>query len=240
MFWVAGSRAIRAPTPFDTDVQEFVGGQLFVLGDPEFKTEKVTAYELGYRGNPDATFSFSASASTTSTTICAPSKSRRRCSCRCAGAISWKAAPMASKPGPTSSSRRGGACRRECARCTNAWSSARRFAIAGVRQAGNDPSSRYYLKSSMDLRRFTLDVMLRKVGALPDPALDDYTELNARFAWRVNDRLEVAIKGFNLLNEIHLEYPEPRGSWDPAQCHGGAALQLLNELGLGSHAFEAY
>ena len=31
LFWLAGSRAIRAPTPFDTDVQEFVGGQLFVL-----------------------------------------------------------------------------------------------------------------------------------------------------------------------------------------------------------------
>ena len=83
--------------------------------------------------------------------------------------------------------------------------------IVGVRQAGNDPSSRYYLKSSMDLRRFTLDVILRKVGALPEPALDDYTELNARFAWRVSDRFEVAVKGFNLLNEIHLEYPEPEG-----------------------------
>jgi hypothetical protein len=34
------------------------------------------------------------------------------------------------------------------------------------------------------------------------------------------------VKGFNLLNEIHLEYPEP-------------AIQLLNKLGLGSHAFEA-
>jgi iron complex outermembrane receptor protein len=83
--------------------------------------------------------------------------------------------------------------------------------IAGVRQAGNDPSSRYYLKSSMDLRRLTLDVMVRKVGALPEPALNEYTELNARIAWRVNDRLEVAVKGFNLLNEIHLEYPEPEG-----------------------------
>ena len=60
LFWLAGSRAIRAPTPFDTDVQEFVGGQLFVLGDPDFKTEKVTAYELGYRGSPDATLSLNA------------------------------------------------------------------------------------------------------------------------------------------------------------------------------------
>ena len=74
----------------------------------------------------------------------------------------------------------------------------------------------------MDLRRFTLDLMVRKVGSLPDPALSDYTELNARFAWRVSDRLEVAVKGFNLLNEIHLEYPEPVGQ--------GIRRNLLAEL----------
>jgi iron complex outermembrane receptor protein len=63
----------------------------------------------------------------------------------------------------------------------------------------------------MDLRQFTLDVMVRKVGALPEPALDEYSELNARLAWRVNERIEVAVKGFNLLNETHLEYPAPEG-----------------------------
>jgi hypothetical protein len=80
-----------------------------------------------------------------------------------------------------------------------------------VRQAGNDPSSRYYLKSSMDLRRYTIDVMVRKVSALPDPDLNEYSELNARVAWRASERLEVAVKGFNLLNEMHLEYPDPAG-----------------------------
>ena len=63
----------------------------------------------------------------------------------------------------------------------------------------------------MDLRPFSIEVMLRKVGSLPDPALDDYTEMSARLAWRVSDRFEVAVKGFNLLNETHLEYAEPEG-----------------------------
>jgi hypothetical protein len=81
----------------------------------------------------------------------------------------------------------------------------------GVRQAGDDPTSRYYLKSSMDLGRCSLDVMVRKVSSLPDPALDEYSELNARLAWRASEHLEIAIKGFNLLNEIHLEYPDPVG-----------------------------
>jgi iron complex outermembrane receptor protein len=63
----------------------------------------------------------------------------------------------------------------------------------------------------MDLRRFSIDVMLRRAGSLPDPALDGYTEMNARVAWRPTDRIEVAVKGFNLLNETHREYAEPEG-----------------------------
>ncbi len=63
----------------------------------------------------------------------------------------------------------------------------------------------------MDLRRFTVDVMVRKVSELPDPALKEYSELNARVAYRASDRLEFAVKGFNLLNEMHFEYTDPAG-----------------------------
>ena len=63
----------------------------------------------------------------------------------------------------------------------------------------------------MDWRSFTIDVMVRNVSPLPDPALDEYSELSARFAWRASEKLELAIKGFNLLNEMHLEYPDPAG-----------------------------
>ena len=212
LFWIAGSRAIRAPTPFDTDVQEFVGGQLFVLGDPDFKTEKVWAYELGYRGNPDARLSLSAS-------VFYSEYDDLR---------TIEVTPVAFLP------LRWGNLMEGSAYGFEAWAdiqilpwwrlspgvrtlhkdlefSEGASQIVGVRQAGNDPSSRYYLKSSMDLRRFTFDVMIRKVSELPDPALDDYTEMNARFAWRATEKLELAVKGFNLLNETHLEYPDPSG-----------------------------
>ena len=166
LFWLAGSRAIRAPTPFDTDVQEFVGGQLFVLGDPDFKTEKVTAYELGYRGNPGRhACRCPPACSTTSTTTCAPSRST----------------PVAFLPLRWGNLMEGSAYGFEAwadIQLTPWWRlspgvrtlhkhlefSEGASEIVGVRQAGNDPSSRYYLKSSMDLRRFTFDVMIRKVG----------------------------------------------------------------------------
>lgn len=212
MFWIAGSRAIRAPTPFDTDVQEFVGGQLFVLGDPDFKPEKVTAYELGYRGNPDASFSISASAfyneyddlRTIEITpaVFLPLRWGNLMEGSAYGFEAWANIQLTPwwrlSPGVRTLHKR--------LEFTEGAS-----AIVSVVQAGNDPSHRYYLKSSMDLRRFTIDLLLRSVGALPEPALEEYTELNARVAWRVSDRFEVAVKGFNLLNETHLEYPEPEG-----------------------------
>ena len=80
--------------------------------------------------------------------------------------------------------------------------------IAGVRQNGKDPKVQASLRSSMDLgRRFTLDGDVRYVGALSDGALPAYVELNGRFGWMINDRLQFAVSGRNLLHERHVEYP---------------------------------
>jgi iron complex outermembrane receptor protein len=196
---------------------------LFVLGDPDFKSEKVTAFELGYRGNPDAAFSLSASTFYNvyddlrtveiTPTVFLPLRWGNLMEGNAYGFEAWADIQLTPwwrlSPGVRTLHKR-------------LEFSDGASGLGGLHQAGNDPSSRYYLKSSMDLRRFTLDVMVRKVGALPDPALRDYTELNARFAWRVSDRFEVAVKGFNLLNEIHLEYPEPVGQ--------GIRRNLLAEL----------
>jgi iron complex outermembrane receptor protein len=212
LFWLGGSRAIRSPTPFDTDVQEFVGGQLFVLGDPDFKPEKVDAFELGYRGNPDAKVSFSASVfyneyedlRTIEVTPVdfLPLRWGNLMQGSAYGVEAWANIQLTPwwriSPGFSSLHKR-------------LDFSEGASEIVDVGQAGNDPNSRWYIKSSMDLRRFTIDAMFRKVSALPDPALDAYTDLSARLAWRATERLEVAVKGFNLLNETHREYADPEG-----------------------------
>ena len=73
-----------------------------LLGDPDFRPEEGDGLRARLsrqsrlrrcRGPP--------ASSTTSTTTCARSNSRRSRSSRCAGAISWRAAPMASRPGRT-------------------------------------------------------------------------------------------------------------------------------------------
>ena len=48
--WLAASRSVRTPTRFDSD---------FVLSDQKFKSERVYAYELGYRVRPIESLSLS-------------------------------------------------------------------------------------------------------------------------------------------------------------------------------------
>jgi iron complex outermembrane recepter protein len=48
--WLAASRSVRTPTRFDSD---------FVVSDQKFKSEKVHAYELGYRVRPMGNLSLS-------------------------------------------------------------------------------------------------------------------------------------------------------------------------------------
>ena len=210
--WVAGSRAIRAPTPFDTDVEEYVGGQLFLVGDPDFQPETVDSVEMGLRGRPSSAVSFSASVfydeyddlrtiEVTPVTLL-PLRWGNLMEGSAYGLEAWGHLQINSwwrlSPGYRSVHKR--------LRFKDGSSE-----LGGVHQAGNDPDSMYSLKSSMDFKRLSIDAMLRHISDMPNPALDDYTELSARLAWRLNDRVEIAIKGFNLLNETHREYAEPQG-----------------------------
>jgi iron complex outermembrane receptor protein len=212
LLWLAGAHAIRAPTPFDVDVVEFIGGAPFIVGNPDFEPEKVDAYELGFRTTPNSALVLNASVfyneyddlrtiEFTPVTLL-PLHWGNLMEGKTYGVEAWATWQVNSwwrlspglrtlhkdlrfKPGSSQ--------------------------VGGLAQAGNDPSGRFYLKSSMDFGKWGIDAMLRHVKSLPEPVLDAYTELSARVSWRVNDQLELAVKGFNLLNETHREYPAPAG-----------------------------
>jgi iron complex outermembrane recepter protein len=61
LLWSAVSRAVRSPTPFDTDLVEKSGPTVFLTGSPDFRPEKVTAYEIGTRLEPAPRLSVSLS-----------------------------------------------------------------------------------------------------------------------------------------------------------------------------------
>ncbi len=212
LLWAAASRAIRAPTPFDADVAEFVGPTLFLQGNPDFRNESVWAYEIGYRGQPMKRLSLSVSA------FYDVYRDLRTI-----------------EPGPSFLPLRWGNGMEGDTYGVEAWANFQvtswwrlspgfrslhkrlHFAdgasgLVGLQLSGDDPTNRAVLKSAMTLgSRVTFDAFFRHVGELPDPHHPDYYELSARLSWQVSNTLELAVSGFNLLHDRHTEYPAPQG-----------------------------
>lgn len=77
-----------------------------------------------------------------------------------------------------------------------------------LNSTGDDPSHQLLLRSQHDLTdALSLDLRLRAVGELP--TVPAYEELDVRLAWRVTDRLELAVNGQNLLNSRRQEAADP-------------------------------
>jgi iron complex outermembrane receptor protein len=209
LIWASASRAIRSPTPFDVDVQETVGGQLLLHGDPSFEPEKVTAYELGARLQPSSRVSFSVtgfyndyddlrSIETTPVTLL-PLVWGNGIRGHTYGVEAWGNFQAASWWRLSASLD----LLKESFRIKPGF-----VALTGVSEVADDPEREAKLKSSMEIGpKLTWDAELRYVSALPDPALPAYTELNTRIGYRVTDRLELSVSGFNLLHARHQERP---------------------------------
>jgi iron complex outermembrane receptor protein len=89
--------------------------------------------------------------------------------------------------------------------------------IAQFESAGVDPS--YWVKARSQVRlsdRVDLDLGLRLYDDVPTSLASGYTgapgyvEASVRLAWRVTDNLELALNGQNLLHEQHVEASETR------------------------------
>lgn len=214
LLWTGASRAIRGPTPFDTDVAEFVDGVRFLEGDPDFQPEEVIAYDLGLRlrATPDLWLSMAAfyndyddlrSIEFGDTPTFLPLRWGNLIAGHTYGVNAWATWQVTDwwrlQPGF------------ELLR-KNLHFKAGASGLVGTGQAGNDPRGHATLTSSMNLgRNQMLDFTLRHVGRLPDPALPAYTELSARYAVRLSDSLELSLRGTNLLERSHREYPATSG-----------------------------
>lgn len=211
LLWAAASRAVRTPTPFDEDVIGRQGSFTFLLGNPNFKREKLTAYEVGWRAQ-------AATRATVSVSLYYNV---------------YDDLKTLEFPPPTLFPAFWGNEMEGFTYGLEAWGS---YAIAdwwhisaglmeerehlrlkpdshsllGTWQSGHDPDHQAFIRSSMNLSdRWTLDADLREVGSLQYPHVPAYTELNARLGWQVNDKLQISLSGFNLLHPWHQEYAFP-------------------------------
>jgi len=213
LLWAAVSRAVRAPSRLDRDFFQVLG-PLVIIRPGNFQPEKLTAYELGYRGQPSPRTSLSISAfynvyDDLRSFERGPGRSlpitiENRMEGKTYGVEAWGSYQV-----------------RDWWRLSagaNWLHEDLRFQAGssrdgGLQIAGNDPDYQASVRSMMTLpNNVTLDLHLRRVGQLPAPASPAYTELNGRLGWAVTKSVELSVSGFNLLNDHHPEFGTARSS----------------------------
>ena len=206
LVWGAVSRAVRAPARLDRDF--FIPGTApFLLkGGPDFKSEVSNVVELGYRAQPSPRMFYSV-------TAFHHEHDRLR---------SLEPAPgggfvLENKiEGSTYGVETWGNYR-----VTDTWRLSAGLVLlkqnlrlkpdsldtTGVSALGNDPTHQWMVRSAFDLTsRHEFDVMVRHVGALPNPSVPAYTAVDARLAWRARRNLELSLTLNNLLDAQHPEF----------------------------------
>jgi iron complex outermembrane receptor protein len=71
--------------------------------------------------------------------------------------------------------------------------------------SGDDPGYHVFVRSRHDIAEdWTLALAARAIDEIA-PEIPDYVELDARLGWQLNDNVEIALAGHNLLDEAHPE-----------------------------------
>jgi iron complex outermembrane recepter protein len=205
--WAGISRAVRTPTRFDEDLRVTVPG-FVLIPQRDFKSEKVLAYELGWRMRPSELVAFDIAGFFNDYS-----------DLRSQEAI----------PGPPGSITLRNLFHGEGYGVESGvdleplswWHLRLNYTYfekqiyprinstdrtRGVAE-GNDPHHFGSVRSSWDLpQNLFFDAIGRYVSHLPAPRVPGYVELDFRLAWRPKKNLELAISGLNLLHDSHEEF----------------------------------
>lgn len=201
MFWASISRAVRTPSRIDRGLT--AAGILATA--PQFTSEKLVAFEAGYRGQPTRFTSLSVSVFF-----------NRYYDLR---SVRFIGNPF---PLQLANDLRGNAYGVEVwgtQQLTPWWRLSagafwlkRDFGIRpggmdlGAASLGRDPGYQFTLRSQITLPHgFTLDTGLRAIDALENPHIDGYVEADARIGYSFGNGVEVFAVGDNLLHASHLE-----------------------------------
>jgi len=210
LLWSALSRAVRTPSRLDRDFHVFINlappysGRL--LGGPDFVSERLTAFELGYRAQPTPQTSFSISAFHNDYDRLRSVEPAGNgafvlgngVGLRASGIEMWGSVQVNDNWRLSAGYNR----------LHERWRFLSGSADPGRPSAGgNDPRYQASLRSNHTLPRdVSFDVSLRAVGALPNPAVPSYVALDARIAWVIRPGIELSLAGFNLGDSRHVEF----------------------------------
>lgn len=219
LWWVAASRAVRAPARLDREIVLPPTPPYLIGGGPHFVAEVARVLEVGHRSQPRPSLNFSA-------TVFWHDWDRLRSGQRPPGAQVQNMIQ-----GATYGAELWGAWQATPAWRLSAGLTALRKKLRlksgstdpeGPRNLGNDPSHQWTLRSALDLpHRQALDITVRRVGALPDPAVPAYTAVDLRYGWRASSQTEVSVVVENLFDARHPEFNAA-----PARSEIGRAVQV--------------
>lgn len=221
--WSSISRAVRIPGR-STDIrlnQRVTAGTpprlISIFGNPRIHSEKVTAFEMGFRGEPyqnlkydlAAFYNFyndlrafeqgTASVQTTPVAhVLIPLTSQTFVTAETYGielALDWRP--------------------EDWLRLNLAYSflemqlhkESFSTATSGESAEGESPEQQISLRSSFDIsNNLTFDTWLRYIDELPTQNVNAYVTFDARLAWQIKNNVELSITGQNLLNDSQLQF----------------------------------
>ena len=207
--WAAVSRAVRSPSRIDRDFFLFAAPSIPLLVGGDMRSEKLVAYELGWRAQPDPRLSLSVS------TFYNDYEDLRTVE---------PGPPPTGFPFTIGNGSQGHAYGAELGaayQVSERWRLRGGYSflkkelsldpgsadINGGTAEGNDPEHQFLIQSSADLPgRLALDVVVRFVDALPNPPAPSHADLDLRLALKATEQLELAVVGQNLLYGQHAEF----------------------------------
>ena len=209
LIWGAVSRAVRRPTRLDVDIRALApnGALVAIGGGDSYRGESMVAAEIGYRAQPLAIASVDA-------TLFSHSYDDLR-----SQELLSTGPPIV--VGNTLNGRAQGV---ELSTTVQPVPVLRLRAsysfldlsitkdldsrdVGGGTTEANDPTHRFGLRTDVDLpRNVEVSLFLRSIGALPNPSVPAYTELNGRVGWRATPHFELSFAAQDLLHDHHPEF----------------------------------
>ena len=225
LLWGSVSKAVRTPSRIDRDLT--LTGVLATA--PDFASEKLIAFEAGYRGQLAARLNLSVSAflnfyddirTTEATNGGLPFQLRNGLKGRTYGVEAWASTQVAP-------------WWRLWVGTATLWKD---FHVSdGVpnlsdrNSLGNDPNWQVRARSQFDLtRKVQLVLNARAVGPIDQaPRVDGYVEAGGQLSYRASDKVELYVAGRNLLHDSHIENNDPNtGQAATRSVIGGVRLKL--------------
>jgi iron complex outermembrane receptor protein len=205
--WAALSRAVRAPSRIDGELVAPRDPPFTQLqGNPNFVSEELIAYELGYRVQPRAEISLALA-------LFYHDYDRLR--------TSERVNPAAPMPFYLGNGQEGTASGGELTadyRATSTWRLRAGYTHLHLHLRNKpgstapaptytDPEHQFFLRSTLDLPgQVEWDATYRHVSRLISQNVPAYSELDMRLAWNPTPRWEWSVVGQNLLHDHHGEF----------------------------------